>query len=98
MKFVIYAKYTSDKEKILEHRPAHRGYVRRLLDEGKLVLAGSFADDSGGLFVYDVESPEVASRMVTKDPFSIKSVFEEVTVKQWSLILSDTEKLQTAAS
>jgi uncharacterized protein YciI len=71
MKYVIYAKYTSDKEKILAHRPAHRDYVGKLVREGKLVLAGPFVDDSGGLFIYDVESPEAASMMVSEDPFSI---------------------------
>ena len=98
MKFVIYAKYTGDKEKVLAHRPAHREYMRKLLDEGKLIAAGPFADDSGGLFIYDVESSEVASTMVTKDPFSIKGVFEEVIVKEWTLVLSDTGKLQMPAS
>ncbi|MEM7466756.1 MAG: YciI family protein [Pseudomonadota bacterium] len=51
MKFTVYAKHASDKQKILAHRPAHREYMRKLLNEGNLLLAGPFADDSGGLFV-----------------------------------------------
>ena len=94
MKFVIYARYTSDRDKVLSHRPAHREYVRGLLDEGKLVLAGPFTDDIGGLFVYEVNSFETASAMVTKDPFAVEGVFEEVDIKEWSLILSDSENLQ----
>ena len=95
MKYVSYAKYTNDREKILAHRPAHRDYLRKLLNQGKLALAGPFSDDSGGLFVYEVDSSEAASAIVAEDPFSINGVYETVEVKPWTLVFSSIELLRT---
>lgn len=91
MKFVSYATYINDKSKILAHRPAHRDYVRNLLGQGKLALAGPFSDDSGGLFIYEVDSAEAASVIVAGDPFSINGVYDKVVIKPWTLVFSNAE-------
>ena len=95
MKYVGYARYTNDREKIIAHRPAHRAYVRELLNQGKLALAGPFSDDSGGLFIYEVDSSEAASAIVAKDPFSVNGVYEAVEIKPWALVFSSVELLGT---
>ncbi len=68
MKFVTYATYVADREAVDDLRPAHFEYMAGLLAEGKLAAAGSFADGSGGLFIYDMESFEDAKAAVTAKP------------------------------
>src|SRR5215470_7923424 len=50
--FATYAKYRADRSRLTTVRPAHWDYDRALESAGKMALAGPFADDHGGLFVY----------------------------------------------
>jgi uncharacterized protein YciI len=48
----------------------HFANMKRLADEGKLAVAGPFADqgDWRGLFIFAVDTPEEAERLVSTDP------------------------------
>ena len=97
MKYVSYVTYTTDKAKIAAYRPQHRKYLSRLLNEGKLVTAGPFADDSGALFIYEADSAEAASALVAEDPFSANGVFRKLDLKPWKLVFSNVELLRTSS-
>lgn len=58
---------TPETEKIQE---GHMANVRRLANEGKLLLAGPFGDDGDlrGIFVFKVASMEEAQALVASDP------------------------------
>src|SRR5215831_7245519 len=58
--FANYAKYSADKSKLTTARPAHWKYDQALKSTGKLALAGPFANDAGGLFVYNAPRREEA--------------------------------------
>lgn len=72
-------------------RPHHLEYVRALVDEGRLVLAGPHpAIDSpdpgtagfgGSLIVAEFASLAAARDWAAKDPYALEGVFEDVTVK-----------------
>lgn len=72
-------------------RPRHLEYVRRLVDEGRILLAGPFpaidspdpgpAGMSGSLIVAEFESMRDAEDWVQNDPYSREGVFQSVTVK-----------------
>jgi len=49
---------------------AHLDNIRRLAEEGKLVLAGPFLDDGDirGIYLFDVRTLEEASSLVSTDP------------------------------
>ena len=83
MRFVTYASYVQDQEAVNDLRPEHFEYLAELLAEGKLAAAGSFADGSGGLFIYDVESLEDAKGAVSADPFAAGGAFARYEVKSW---------------
>jgi uncharacterized protein YciI len=66
--FANYAKYAADKSRLATARPAHWEYDRALKSAGKLALAGPFADDKGGLFVYHAIRREEALSYLKQDP------------------------------
>jgi pimeloyl-ACP methyl ester carboxylesterase/uncharacterized protein YciI len=89
MKFVTYASYVPDTEAVDDLRPEHFEYMAGLLAEGKLAAAGSFADGSGGLFIYDMDSFEDAKAAVSADPFAAGGAFARYEVKPWQADLAN---------
>jgi len=81
--FANYAKYDTGKSKLTSVVTAHREYDRRLKNSGKLALAGSFANDEGGLFVYSTTGREEAMSWLKQDPFAVESVFADYELLEW---------------
>lgn len=75
-----------NKEKIGEVRPAHREYLGKLHEEGKLHTAGPFTDDSGSLIVYDVETEQEAKDIIEADPFHEAGIFASYAIKPWKQV------------
>src|SRR5215467_12632393 len=72
--FANYAKYGADKSRLATARPAHWKYDQTLKSAGELALAGLFANNQGGLFVYNAVSREDAISYLKKDPFAQENV------------------------
>jgi len=81
--FANYAKYAADKSRLATVRPAHWEYDQTLKKAGKLALAGPFADDEGGLFVYNAVSREEALSCLKQDPFALEGVFANCELLEW---------------
>jgi len=81
--FANYAKYGSDKSRLAAARPAHWEYDRTLKSAGRLALAGPFANDEGGLFVYNAARREEALSYLKQDPFAAEGVFAEYELLEW---------------
>jgi uncharacterized protein YciI len=89
MKFAADIVYAKDPAKIAEVRPAHREYLKQLLDSGHLAISGPFTDDSGGLLVYEAETQEEAEALLRNDPFAKAGVFVSWTMRGWRVIMSN---------
>jgi uncharacterized protein YciI len=81
--FANYAKYAADKSRLATVRPAHWEYDQTLEKAGKLALAGPFADDEGGLFVYGAVSREEALSCLAQDPFAREGVVADYELLEW---------------
>lgn len=81
--FANYAKYAADKSKLATVRPAHWAYDQTLKHAGKLALAGPFANDEGGLFVYNALGKEEAMSNLKQDPFALEGVFADCELLEW---------------
>lgn len=78
-------------------RPGHLAYVRRLLDEGRLIIAGPHpaidcadpgeAGFSGSLIIAEFDSLEDAQQWAGSDPYAIAGVFAKVVVKPFRQVL-----------
>jgi uncharacterized protein YciI len=62
----------------------HVDYLRRLRDEGKLVMSGPFTDNGGGLIIFSASSKEEAIELSNNDPPVAKGV-QKATVRTWSV-------------
>lgn len=81
--FANYAKYAADKSRLATVCPAHWTYDQTLKHAGELALAGPFANDEGGLFVYHAASREEAMSYLTQDPFVLEDVFADCELREW---------------
>src|SRR5215813_13229930 len=81
--FANYAKYGADKSRLATVRPAHWEYDRTLKSAGKLALAGPFANDEGGLFVYNAVRREEALSYLKQDPFAAEGVIADYELLEW---------------
>lgn len=63
---------------------AHLDNIKRLADEGKLVLAGPFLDDGKlrGIYIFAVESVEEAKALTATDP-AIQAGILEMELHPW---------------
>lgn len=58
-----------------------------LLEAGEMVMAGPFADNSGGMAILKIESMEAAMEIANRDP-AVQSGVLNVEVKAWTTPLS----------
>lgn len=91
---VIYTKGPNWREGIILHNqpsiPEHANYGQQLSNQGHLILAGPFTDDSGGASVIDLESEREVRELAENDPAVISGVFN-YQVKEWSTVFSKFE-------
>lgn len=68
-----------DKTKMNELLKAHLGNIRKLADEGKIVVAGPFTGENKhnfeGMFIFNTKSKEEAEKWVKTDPAVQAGVF-----------------------
>ena len=81
--FANYAKYGADKSRLATVRPAHWAYDQTLKHAGRLALAGPFANDEGGLFVYNAVGRDEAMSCLKQDPFAVEGVFANYELHEW---------------
>lgn len=88
MKYVGYASYAQDREIPADLRSQHLEYQAGLLATGKLAAAGPFTDETGGLFIYELDSPDAAKAAVEADPYAA-GVFARYELKPWDVVLAN---------
>ena len=81
--YVNYARYVADRSRVERVRHAHRSHARTMEADGKLIMAGPFADDSGALFIYRAQSKDEAMALVLEDPYHAEGVFETYVLSEW---------------
>jgi uncharacterized protein YciI len=68
------------KQDLLEH--GH--YMKKLLEEGKLLLAGPFTDSTGGQVILKADNENEVMEIMSQDPAVIKNIFSYKT-KAWDI-------------
>ncbi len=81
----------SDDPARLEGRPAHRDRLVALRDSGKLLAAGPYADESGALLLFRVDSRAEADEIVSADPYYSGPGVTVVGLKEWTPVAMAAE-------
>jgi uncharacterized protein YciI len=89
MNYVVTHRFIADVITDEAMRP-HVEYLRRLFEEGKLLVTGPFTDRSGGgMFILDVSDEDELNRIVDNDP-AITSGISEATVRPYQVVFFKT--------
>ena len=91
MKFAATIEYLTDKERVESIRPAHRQYLRGLLEKGKIAATGPFLDGYGALIIYEADSPEEAESLLKGDPFHDNGIFVRWVIRPWNPVMANRE-------
>lgn len=76
-----------DRPERMDARPAHRERLRVLHADGRLVLAGPYADDSGALLVFDVADESELDAILDADPYYRTPGVRVVRRRKWSPVV-----------
>jgi uncharacterized protein YciI len=75
-----------DKAGIERVRLKHQAYQFKLIDEGKVIAAGSLLQpDDGGLFLYEAPSLEIAQLMVDEDPYILEGCIARHRLREYQI-------------
>ncbi len=83
MAFYVAILETIDKKKDVELLAKHKEYLQKYVDNGKIFAKGPFADHSGGLVIYQVDSFEEAKELAEKDP-AVLEKSRTLSLRQWN--------------
>ena len=84
--FVLELALTDDPRR-LAARPAHRERLARLRDEGTVLMAGPFADDSGSMVILDVPDAAALERVIADDAYYTTPGVTVVRKVEWSPVI-----------
>ncbi len=70
-------------EQRLAARPAHREYLKSLLDSGKLAASGPWVDESGALIIYEAADEAEVRKLMAADPYNNGEIITNVELKEW---------------
>lgn len=84
--------YSDDVATRDEVRPSHRDFLRGLNAEGVVRASGPVDGGVGALVVLEAESAEDALRILDADPFQVRGVIAERSVRQWDVVIGGLAK------
>jgi uncharacterized protein YciI len=83
--FVKIEKGLVEKAIFDQYVPAHRAYVRDLIAKGHQAKTGYWAEQAGGMLLFEAQSMEEAQNIVAQDPL-IKNNCVSYEIYQWCLV------------
>jgi uncharacterized protein len=84
MKYAAIVAFKQDLSKYDETRPKHREYLMSLVAQGKLFVAGGFVDKTGGMIIYEAETPAQVDAMIQADPFMAAGIFDTWVIRPYN--------------
>ena len=81
MRFLFFYLMTDDPDRVREVAPQHSTYWGRQALAG--YLGGPFADRSGGLITFEADTPALAEKLASGDPFLRQGCISSWWLKEW---------------
>lgn len=89
--FVVELAFDKDEERRLALRPAHREMLKDLHQKGLLLTAGPFADESGALLIFSVDSREQLIQILDEDRYTHEDVLTRKSIREWTPIVPEPD-------
>jgi uncharacterized protein YciI len=80
--FLVLSNLMASREKLQPYRDKHLSYLEELKKKGQLLLAGRFADGSGGAYILTADSMNEAKEIADNDPYH-SSGLRSYIIKEW---------------
>ncbi len=84
VEYVYAAESTAARD---EHRPAHREWLNGLVQQGKVLASGPFADNAGALLLFVAEGETELNDLLKQDPFALAGTISAVKTTQWNPVI-----------
>ena len=87
--FAVTYRYTDDVATRDSVRTEHRDYLRRLAEQGLLLLSGPYGagEAPGALLLFRADGKAQVTTLVRNDPFSARSVIAETRTVEWEPVI-----------
>jgi len=85
--FAVIYRYIDDEQRVTEHRPAHRDYIRSLLGTGGLIASGRMdgGESPSALLLFSAEDITAVEAVLNPDPFWELGLIEKREIMEWTL-------------
>ena len=78
---VLLLKYIKPMEEVERLTPAHREFLKRYYDAGKIIVSGPREPRTGGVILANVASEVEAMKIIVEDPFFTEKVAEYEVIR-----------------
>ncbi|SES27816.1 YciI family protein [Actinokineospora terrae] len=85
--FTVDTRYADDADRLAAARPAHRDYLRPMVESGRVLAAGPWADGTGGFVVLRAADRAELDELLAADPYTLQDVAESRVIREWNIVL-----------
>ena len=86
--FAVEYVYNPDQNELrAQHRPEHREWLEELVEQGRVLASGPFADGSGALLVFTSDTEADLNQLVSQDPFAREGAISAVKTVEWNAVV-----------
>ncbi|WP_018686647.1 YciI family protein [Actinokineospora enzanensis] len=85
--FTVDTRYTADADLLQRVRPAHRDYLRPMVDSGQVLAAGPWADGAGGFVIIKAADRAELDGILAVDPYTTEAVAAERVIREWTIVM-----------
>lgn len=86
-RYAVELVYADNVEERLATRPRHREFLRGLVERGKLLVSGPFADEVSALLVFEAADEDEVRALLADDPYGPVNAVKEIRIREWNAIL-----------
>jgi uncharacterized protein YciI len=86
-KFAVEYSYIEDVPRRHAVRPEHRDFLGSLAEQGKVLAAGAWTADDGGLLIFETEDEAELRGLLDQDPYKAAEVISRTRITPWNPLL-----------
>jgi uncharacterized protein YciI len=92
MHYVLFYDYVDDMaNRRAPYRADHLALARQYHEQGKLLMAGAWADPlDGAALVFRVDDPAEVAAFVARDPYVVNGLVPSHRIREWTVVIGAT--------